>query len=121
MGDEGVFATTAEVQNKAGANASATANVESYINDFIAQAESQINADVTYNFSDVYATLNADIRDILKLAASNLAAMYVINFDMSGFTSRLEAQTMLDVLWNGYQNAIKVLKEKNKQSFINKA
>ena len=121
MADTGIFATTAEVQRKTGANASSVSNVEAYINDFMTQAESKINADTTYNWSDAYAALNADVKGILKLAASNLAAMYVINYDMSGFTSRAEAQTMLDVLWNGYISAINILNQKQKQTFIQNA
>ena len=121
MADTGIFATTAEVQRKAGANASSVSNVEAYINDFMTQAESQINADTTYNWSDAYSGLNVDVKGILKEAASNLAAMWVINYDMSGFTSRAEAQSMLDVLWNGYIQAINVLKEKQKQTFIQNA
>ena len=121
MADTGIFATTAEVSRKAGANASSVSNVEAYINDFIAQAESKINVDTTKNWSDAYSGLNADVKGILKLAASNLAAMYVIQYDMSGFSSRAEAQTMLDVLWNGYVTAIRILNEKNKQTFMENA
>jgi len=121
MADTGIFATTAEVQRKAGANASATSNVEAYINDFITQAESEINAATTFNWSDAYSGLNVDAKGILKEAASNLAAMYVIQFDMSGFTSREEAQTMLDVLLNGYQRCLSLLRVKDKQTFMKNA
>ena len=121
MADTGIFATTEEVQRKAGANASTTSNVEAYINDFMTQAESQINAETSYNWSDAYAGLNADTKAILKLAASNLAAMYVIQYDMSGFTSREEAETMLDVLYDGYRNAIKTLRDKAQAQFVQDA
>ena len=119
MSHEGIFATTAEVVRKAGANASAVAVVEAYVNDFIAQAESTINSICRYNFSDNYATLNADTRNILKEAASNIAAMYIINYDMSGFTSRVEAETMLDVLRDGALRATSLLRDKKVQDFIN--
>lgn len=119
MADTGIFATTAEVQYKAGANASATSNVETYINSFMAQAESYINTACRFNFSDVYSTLDVDVKAILKECASSLAAMYVIQYDMSGFTSLAEAQTMLDVLYQRVQDCIKILKEKPEQTFIN--
>lgn len=121
MADTGIFATTAEVQRKAGANASSVANTEAYINDFMTQAESHINATTRFNWSDVYSTLNVDVKGILKLAASNLAAMYVIQYDMGGFTSRREAETMLDVLRDGLSVAIKELKDIKKQTFMNNA
>lgn len=118
MSDTGIFCTTAEVQYKAGANASTTANVETYINNFVTQAESRINVESQYNWSDVYSTLNVDVKGILKEAASNLAAMYVINYDMSGFTNLAEAQTMLDVLFNNYQSCIEQLRQLNQKKFI---
>jgi hypothetical protein len=121
MADTGIFATTAEILRKCGANASATSAAEAYTNDFVAQAESQINAETGYNWSDAYAGLNADVKAILKLAASNMAAMYVIQYDMGGFNSREEAETMLDVLYDGYRAAIKVLRDKNQQEFVQDA
>lgn len=119
MADTGIFATTAEVQRKAGANASSTSNVEAYINDFMTQAESEINAATKFNWSDAYSGLDADTKGILKEAASNLAAIYVIQFDMSVFTSFREAENMVNVLRDGYLRCIGILRDKNIQAFVN--
>ena len=116
-----VFGTTAEVSRKAGANASATSNVEAYINDFITQAEAMINTATRFNWSDAYSGLNVDVKGILKLAASAKAAMMVINLDMSGFTSRLEAETMLDVLKDDFLEAVSILRDIKKRDFMEKA
>ena len=121
MADTGIFATTAEVQRKAGANASSTANVEAYINDFMTQAESEINVMTRFNWSDAYSGLNADVKGILKEAASNLAAIYVIQFDMSGFTTRTEAENMINVLRDGALRAMSILRDKKQQDFMNAA
>lgn len=121
MADTGIFATTLEVQYKAGANASSTSNVEAYINSYIAQAESRINAETRYNWSDAYSGLNADVKGLLKEAASNLAAMYVINYDLSGFTTRAEAETMLDFLYQMYRDAIELLREWKVKEFVEDA
>ena len=118
MADLGIFATTLEVQRKAGANASGTSNVEAYINDFMTQAESLINAAVRYNFSDAYSGLNADVKGILKEVASNLAAIYVIQFDMSGFTSRVEAEDMINVLRDAALRGISILRDKKQEEFM---
>ncbi len=118
MSDTGIFATTAEIGYKAGANASATSKAEAYTNSFVSQAESRINAECHYNFSDTYAGLNADVKGILKEAASNLAATYVISYDMSGFTSRAEAQSMIDVLMFHYNGCIKLLQQQITKDFI---
>ena len=121
MADTGIFATTAEVQRKAGQNASAVANVEAYINDYMTQVESTINCMARYNFSDAYAALNADVKGILKEIASNLAAIYVIQFDMSGFITRAEAENMINVLRDGALRGLSVLRDKKTQDFINGA
>lgn len=121
MVDTGIFATTLEVQYKAGANASTTSNTEAYINSYIAQAESTINTVSRFNWSDAYSGLNADTKAILKEAASNLAAIYVITYDMSGFTSRAEAESMITVLRDGAVRAMALLRDQKQKDFINDA
>lgn len=119
MADTGIFATTAEVSRKAGANASATSNVEAYINDFITQAESYINVATGKNWSDAYSALNVDVKGILKEAASNLAAIYVIQFDfaVTGGT-RIEAEDQINVLMFRFNECIKILREVGSEKFI---
>ena len=118
MVDTGIFCTTAEVQRKAGSKASATSKAEAYTNDYVTQAESLINVMVRYNFSDNYATLNADVKGILKQIASDLAAIYVIQFDMSGFTSRVEAEDMINVLRDAALRGLSILRDKKMEDFI---
>jgi len=120
MSDEGIFATTAEVQRKVGANASAVSNVEAYINQFMTEAESFINVTCKVNFSDTYATLNADVKGILKRCASCLAAIDVIEYDTTGISSS-EAQFRINVLWATAQECLKLLKKKEDTNFMTKA
>lgn len=119
MADEGIFCTTAEVERKAGANSSATSTAEAYTNDYVAQAESHINCATRVNWSDVYSTLDVDTRDILKEAASNLAAIYAISYDMSAFTSRIEAEDMINILRDGALRAISILRDNKAKDFLN--
>jgi len=118
MADTGIFATTAEVERKAGANASATSKAEAYVNDYMTQVESHINALTRYNWSDAYAGLNVDVKGILKEVASNLAAIYVIQYDMSGYTSRIEAEDMINVLRDSALRGLAILKRINTQTFM---
>ena len=115
----GIFCTVTEVQHKAGANASSVSNVEAFIDDFTAQAESEINVATQFNWSDAYGSLDEDNRDILKEAASNLAAIYVINYDMSGYTTTEEAVNMMLTLRDGYLRCVAILREKVSQDFLN--
>lgn len=121
MTDTGIFATTVEVQRKAGVNASAVSSTEEYINDYMAQVESTINVTARFNFSDVYNTLNIDTKQVLKEAASNLAAIYVISYDMSGYTTRIEAENMINILRDASLRALSILRDKKVEDFINES
>ena len=121
MADTGIFATTAEVSRKAGAGASDVSNVEAYINDFMTQAESTINVMTRYNWSDAYTGLDTDVKGLLKEAASNLAAIYVIIYDMGGYTSRTEAEDMVNVLRDIALRNISILRDLKQQDFMNDA
>lgn len=121
MADTGIFCTGTEVQRKAGAGASATATAEAYTNDFIAQAESLINSVCRYNYSDNYSSLNADVKGVLKEVASNIAAIYCIQYDMSGYTTRTEAEDMINILRDAALRGLSILRDKKVQSFINDA
>ena len=78
----GIFATVAEVQRKVNVNASTTSNVEAYIDQFTAEVESLINVDTTFNWSDEYGTLNVDVKELLKMATTELVACMVESFDI---------------------------------------
>ncbi len=121
MADTGIFATTAQIGYKAGANASATSKAEVYTNFYIGQAEAYINSITRYNWSDAYSGLNTDVKYTLQEAASNLAAIYVINYDMSGFSSRAEAELMIKVLLHRFKECIKVLVDVKVQLFAKEA
>lgn len=118
MAHTGIFATSGATIFKAGANHPDIS--ETSMNEIHRQAESKINVDARFNFSDVYATLNADVQGLLSEASANLTGIYQINNDMSGYTSRAEAGKMLDVLHTLYKDAIQLLVSKQKQFFMNK-
>lgn len=121
MADTGIFATTAEVGYKAGSGKSATSSAEAYVNFFMTQVESEINATCRYNFSDNYASLNADTKGLLKQIASDLAAIMVISYDMSGYTSRIEAEDLINVLRDRALRGLNLLKDQKVVDFINGA
>jgi glutaredoxin 2 len=118
MADTGIFATTAEVGYKAGSGASATSKAEAYVNSYMTQVEAFINSSCRYNFSDNYASLNADTKGVLKQIASDLAAIYVITYDMSGYDSRIDAEDAINVLRDAALRGIALLKDKKVTDFI---
>ena len=117
MADTGIFATTAEVSRKVGANASATSNVEAYINQFMTEIESYINCVTCYNWSDAYSDLNVDVKGILKMAASCMAAIMVLNYDQTDINSR-EFETRIDILDYMANKALQELKTNDVRKFM---
>lgn len=118
MAHEGIFATKAECDAKAGANVDVAGWIEANINDWCAQSESYINTLCRYNFSDNYGTLNEDVKMLLSEASSNLVAIYGIMYNMSGYTSRIEAEDMVNLLWARFQQCIDLLKDQKSVTFI---
>ncbi len=117
MADEGIFATTAQVQALVGANASATYNAEAYINTYMYMTESYINDEVQGNYSDDYAGLDTDVKGILTLAAASYAAIMVINADTTGL-SNAEARLRINVLLDMHIKMMNILKEKDNQKWM---
>ena len=118
MADDGVFATNAQIGYKAGAGKSAVSSATAYTDFYILQAESFINAVTRYNWSDNYATLNVDVKFLLQEAASNIAAMYVIQYDMSGFANIEHVKLMLDLLWGRADLCINLLKDQKVKTMM---
>ena len=121
MAWEGTFATQAECQAKAGKKYNSTDVDETMMNSFIKQAESLINCICRYNFTDAWSSLNADVKYLLTEIASNLVGIYSIQYDMSGFTSRAEAEDMVNILRDGVLRGLSILRDKKVQDFINGA
>ena len=124
MVDNGIFATTAEVSRKAGDNASTTSVAEAFVNDYMIQVESRINNAMRFNFSDTYSTLNDDVKGTLKEVASNLAAIYVLNYKPSGedgTMSRIEYEDRINVLRDAALFGLSILRDKKTNTFIQKA
>ena len=100
---------------KAGANASAIAIASgSMLLKWSDEVEGLINARTRHDWIATPATTN--FLGSLSNLASDLIAIRIINYDMSGYTSRSEAQTMLDVLYNDADTEIKDILEKEYQS-----
>lgn len=110
------FTTSGAAVAKAGVNANSTITTSGAILDeWSDQAEAVINAETRKDWTTNYASLSDNFKKTLAHAATALIAMNIISYDMSNYTSRLEAQTMLDVLRDQYRGAIDFLKNKQNQ------
>ena len=121
MAAVGIYCTLDDVQYKAGVKASATSKAEAYVTIYVGMAEAVINVACRRIFAvdaTAFSALPTGTRKILSDAASNLAAIYVINFDLSGFTTRLEAEDMVNILRDAFLRDLAILKEKEHQTFL---
>lgn len=106
------FCTSGAAIRKAGAGANSTITASgAALRQFSEQAEASINAETRKDWTSGYDNIKANFKDALQLAESSFIGMMIINYDMGGYTSRSEAQTMLDVLRDQYRGTISVLKD----------
>lgn len=118
MVEVGTLCIQADVAKMAGVNASATSVAEAYTNVYILMAEGFICAKSAYDWVTNYATVSTIGKEALRDATASYTAIRVLNYDLSGFTSRTEAQTMLDILHAIFADAMNVIKEEAGREFI---
>jgi|TARA_Y100000310_G_scaffold288906_1_gene314962 hypothetical protein len=120
MAHTGIFATSDEILSRAGENYDTTFS-EAKINDLAAQSESVINATCRKNYSDTYSALNADVKRLLSSCSAAFCAIYIVSFNMSGFTSRTEAEDIINVQRDSFLRDLSLLRDKKVQDFIDGA
>lgn len=111
------------VKLKAGANRpddDTTITADNYTT-FINQAEQFINVGTQYDWVTNYASLPTTTKQILEDAASSKAAMAVINYDMSNYSSQTEAQVMLDVNYAILVDCMNLLSDDKYRTFTKQA
>jgi|TARA_R100000501_G_C2626814_1_gene120579 hypothetical protein len=121
MAHEGVFATSDEILVRAGENVDATGATEVRINDLASQSESIINCITRFNWSDAYAGLNADVKRILSSASAAWCAVHLVSFNMNGYTTRVEAEDMINVQRDSFLRDVGLLRDKKVKEFMDGA
>ena len=115
-----IMTTEAEIQQKSGANVNIAFDT-TMMTAANLRAESIINCVCKNNFSDSFATDNIDVKQILSDFCSSFVAIEAISYDMSGYTSRIEAEDMINVLRDGMLRSMSILRNQNVVTFINGA
>jgi hypothetical protein len=120
MANAGQFAQDADILLRVGTNASATVKAAGWFDTIILDVEALINCATRYDWSkaDAATTLNASIRGILVDTSACLAAIEGITWDMSGFTSRGEAESMITVLRDTALRNLQFLRDIEVQTFM---
>jgi len=111
-----VITTEAEIQQKSGANVSASYDTTAMENAEL-RGIAIMNTLTRYNWVDNLPT-NADVKPILSNFVSSFVAIEAISYDMSGYTSRAEAESMITVLRDSMLRDLSLLRDKKQQEFI---
>lgn len=110
--------TSYAVMRKAGVNANTSlTGSAAWMESFINQAEGFINSATKVDYLGSWSSLSSGAKYILEDTASSLAAIPVINYDMSGYTTIPTAVAMQNVLWAVASRNISLLKEKDYSDF----
>ena len=113
------LATSGMVKLKAGANASVlTADQYTAL---INEAESMIVDATRVDYVASFSGLTASKKYLLQDATSCYGAISVINYDMSGYSSRSEALIMINILWARFKECLNLLLNKDTQAWVSKA
>jgi hypothetical protein len=101
---------------RAGANANSTIIASGVsLATWSDEAEGKICTEGNYDFVTNYSTLDTQIKNGLADACSSIIASNIVAYDMSGYTDRREAETILDLLDERITRSLQILKNKNKQ------
>ena len=124
MAFTGIYVPTlVEFQYKCGVGVSIVASSEAYANSFIEQAESVINLTCRRVFAvdtAAFSALPATTKHILTQIASDIAAMYAVMYDMSGYGSRIEAEDVINILRDRAIMGLSLLRDTKQQDFLPK-
>jgi len=119
MADEGTYTKNADIQALAGVNANTTSKAVAATDIYVLTVEAGINAATRYNWSDKFASLDADVKGILTEAGAVACAIKVITSDMDAI-GRSTAESMINVLRDTYLRNIQWLRDIKTQTFMEK-
>ena len=97
MAFTGTIATEADIALMAGENVDATGDTEANKNLLMTQVEGYLSAVVQYDIVTNWASLDAVSKTLFTEYAARYCAMSLIAYNMSGFESRTEAESMINI------------------------
>ena len=117
------FITEAELVKLCGTGASATVKAANFFEFIIIKCDAIVAAASRFDWTAYHAasTIDAAVLGIVAEAGACLAAIQGIIWDMSGYTSRVEAEDLINVLRDRYLLCISILRDKKVQEFVKNA
>ena len=93
----GTLCTEAEIVVFAGENVDVTGDTEANRNLLVAQAEDYVNSLSRFDWVTNVATITAAARQVLAEFCARYTAVALITYNMAGYSSRVEAEDMLNI------------------------
>lgn len=118
MAYTGTIVAVAEMQFFAGENVDATGDVEANHNYLAGYAEAFLSTLVKYDIVTNWASLSAIYKKLFSEWAARFAANELIKYNMSGYTSRIEAEDMINVNVFRMNEIHKILERAKYQDFL---
>lgn len=120
MADTGQFAKDADILLRLPTGCSATVKAAGYFDKIVLDVEALIYCSCRFDFdaADTASTITTSVRGILVETAACLCAIEGIIFDMSAFTTRIEAEDSINVLRDRALFNLAILRDKKVQKFI---
>lgn len=119
MADAGEFIADAQILELCGTNVSATVAAAGWFDKIIVRAEGILAGATRVDWVTIgTAAINDTVEGLLGEATGCLAAIEGITFDMSGYTTRTEAEDLINVLRDRYLLCLGILRDVKAQTFI---
>ena len=114
----GIIVTEAQIALMSGENVDATGDTEANHNDLAAQAEAYLSNLVKFDIATNWAALSTVFRQMFSEWAARYAGVALISFNIAGFTTRAEAEDMLNLHWARMEQIRVLLEEASVQDFM---
>ena len=118
----GTFATSLAVIAKSGAGTSSGIlegwKLTSEFESWLAQAEATVSAMSRYDYVANSAAITTNKLPLLKEITANLAAIEAVKYSMGGYTSRTEAEDVINVLRDAALRGLNLIRDQKGTTFI---
>ena len=114
----GTIVTVEEMQFMAGKNRDAAGDVEANHNYLAHYAEASLSLLVKDDIVTKWASLTANYKGLFSEWAARFAAIALISYNMDGYTSRIEAEDMINIHWARLNQIQGILEKADIQDFL---
>jgi len=118
MAYTGTLCTEAEITFLAGKLVDETGNVEANHNYAVGWAESYLCNLLQYDVVTNWASLNSKYKLMMSEYVARMAAISMIAYNMAGYTTRIEAEDIINIHWARCQQIEELLLKKSVKDFL---